>query len=445
MTSAVPALRILVVDDEPAIRRTLAMCLEADGHRVSGVGNPADARDAARRLACDLAFVDLRLGTTNGMDLIPALLADSPWLKVVVITAYATIDSAVEAMRRGAYDYLPKPFTPAQVTAVARQVAHLRALELRIETLQGDGGRGDADLASASPPMQRAVDLARQVAPSAASVLLRGESGTGKGVIARAIHGWSPRAARAFAVVSCPSLSAELLESELFGHVKGAFTGAQRDHPGRVALAEGGTLFLDEVGDLPGALQAKLLRFLQDRAYERVGDTVTREADVRVVAATNVDLEAAVRAGRFREDLLYRLNVITIDLPPLRQRTEDIVALALRLLATLKGGKPVVAFTPAAETALRAYPWPGNVRELRNVVERATILCNGTMIGVEHLPTGFAPAEARPEAGDLVTLDAVEEQHIRRVLARTTSIDEATRVLGIDAATLWRRRRKYGL
>ena len=440
-------LRILIVDDEQSIRKTLAMCLETGGHSVTAVSNVRDAASEAKRRAFDLAFVDLRIGLDNGLDLIPVLLADSPWVKIVVITAYAAVDTAVEAIRRGATDYLPKPFTPDQVLAVTVKISHLRDLEIRLESLQAtaQGGVSEFDAASASPAMQRAIELARDVATSSASVLIRGESGTGKGVLARMIHGWSARAGKPLAVISCPSLSHELLESELFGHVKGAFTGAVKDHPGRIAMSEGGTLFLDEIGDLPSPLQPKLLRFLQDRAYERVGDTTTRQADVRVISATNIDLEAAVRAGRFREDLLYRLNVIQIEVPPLRQRVEDIIPLAMRLLATLKGGKAILGFSAAAEQALRAYSWPGNVRELRNVIERATILCRVDHIGCEHFPMGFSFPSPSYEVGDLISLETLEEQHIRRVLAQVPALEEAARVLGIDYATLWRRRKKYGL
>jgi NtrC-family two-component system response regulator AlgB len=440
-------LRILIVDDEQGIRRTMSLCLEAEGHQVTAVGNIPDAIGEAKRLAFDLAYVDLRLGVDSGLDLIPALLADSPWIKVVVITAYATVDTAVEAMRRGAADYLPKPFTPGQLIAATSKIVQLRTLEHRLDTLQAGQREGadDVDLASAAPAMQRAAALARDVAASDASVLIRGENGTGKGVLARAIHHWSARAAKSMAVISCPSLSPELLESELFGHVRGAFTGAVRDHPGRIATTDGGTLFLDEIGDLPIQIQPKLLRFLQDREYERVGDAITRKADVRLITATNVDLDSAVGSGRFRQDLLYRLNVIQIDLPPLRQRTEDISALAVRLLAGFKGGKHIVGFTAEAEQALRTYAWPGNVRELRNVVERATILCRCELIGIEHLPTGFAPAVPTCDLGDLVSLDLIEEQHIRRVLAKVPTLEEAAKVLGIDYATLWRRRKKYGL
>ena len=366
-----------------------------------------------------------------------------------MITAYASIDSAVEAMRRGAFDYLPKPFTHDQVALLVGKVADVRSLEQKLDALTEALSEvaPEADLTSRSPAMQRTLDMARQVADSNATILLRGESGTGKTILSRAIHSWSGRAGKPFGAVSCPSLSAELLESELFGHVKGAFTGALRDHPGRIAACEGGTLLLDEIGDLPPTIQAKLLRVLQEKAYERVGDIHTRKADVRIIAATNVDLEAAVKTGRFREDLYYRLNVVEIYLPPLRERGDDILPLAERLLAffSRQSHRAVLGFTDEAREALQGYEWPGNVRELRNSMERAVLFCRAERIGIEHLPFKQAKLEAPPNIGDLVSLETVEEMHIRRVLSATRSIEEACRVLGMDSVTLWRRRKKYGI
>jgi two-component system, NtrC family, response regulator AlgB len=439
------SLNILVVDDEINIRKALAMSLESDGHSVIAVSNNRDALDEAARQSFDLAFVDLRLGNALGLDLIPDLLAGSPWIKVVIITAHGSIDIAVETMRRGATDYLTKPFTPAQVRLVTERVAQLRALEQKVAGLQNVADQPNAEINfnSANPAMQRITALAREVAKNTATVLIRGESGTGKGVLARAIHLWSDRAARPFTTVSCPTLSAQLLESELFGHVKGAFTGAVMDNPGRIAASDGGTLFLDEIGDLPVTLQPKLLRFLQDREYERVGDAVTRHADVRVVTATNVDLEEAVRAGRFREDLLYRIKVVQIDMPPLRDRPEDIAKLAGQLLSTLGRGKNIFGFTDEAIALLKSYQWPGNIRELRNAIERAVILCKTERIGVEYLPSNVVARSEEIALGDPIPLDQLEELHIRRVLARSKSLDDAARTLGIDVATLWRRRRKY--
>ncbi|HEY8748360.1 MAG TPA: sigma-54 dependent transcriptional regulator [Tepidisphaeraceae bacterium] len=441
-------LNILVVDDEANIRKMLVMCLETDGHRVAAVSNARDAVDEAGRKSFDVVFLDLRLGQDRGLDVIPAILAQSPWTRIIVITAHGTIDLAVEAMKRGAADFLTKPFTPAQVRQVARRVQELRTLELQVAGLKaaiGDGHR-PTSLDSASPAMVRATNLARQVAKSDATLLIRGESGTGKGVLARAVHQWSARADKPFATISCPTLSSQLLESELFGHARGAFTGAVRDNPGRIAMSEGGTLFLDEIGELPLELQPKLLRFVQDREYERVGDAATRLADVRVITATNANLEDLVKAGRFREDLLYRINVVQVELPPLRERREDIQPLALRLLVGLHGDKRNInSFSDEASNAMQNYDWPGNVRELRNVIERALILCQGERIGLEQLPDNLKPGLSTSQLGDRITLEQLEELHIRRILASTRSLDEAADVLGIDLATLWRRRKKYGI
>jgi NtrC-family two-component system response regulator AlgB len=276
---------------------------------------------------------------------------------------------------------------------------------------------------------------------------LTGENGTGKSILARAIHGWSKRVNKPFAEISCPALSAELLESEFFGHVKGAFTGAARDHSGRIAFCEGGTLFLDEIGDLPLSVQPKLLRFIQEREYERLGDHVTRKADVRLIAATNTNLEEAVKNHRFREDLFYRLNVIQIEIPPLRERPEDVLNLARRLLTFFgrSNHKASQRFTDDALQVLRRYSWPGNVRELRNVIERASILCNSESVGIEHLPEKLLNVEACQKPDDLASLDTIEETHIRRVLASTKSLQEAADILGIDQATLWRRRKLYNI
>ena len=444
-----PCLNILIVDDEINIRKTLSVCLETEGHRVVAVSNFEDALSENARRSFDVAFVDLRLGTASGLDLIPALLAGSPWLKIIVITAYASIDTAVEAIKRGATDYIPKPFTPAQVKLVVQRIAEIRSLEQRVAALQADLSRvnPEVDFTTESPAMQRAIELARQVAPTDAIVLLTGENGTGKSILARAIHGWSKRANKPFAEISCPSLSGELLESELFGHVKGAFTGAVRDHSGRIAVCEGGTLFLDEIGDLPLSIQPKLLRFIQEREYERLGDHVTRKADVRLISATNMKMDEAVRDHRFREDLYYRLNVIQIEIPPLRERPADVVHLAKRLLAFFGKNHHCAPqhFTDDALQLLSRYSWPGNVRELRNVVERASILCHSESVGTEYLPEKLLTSEERPMKGDLVSLDKIEEMHIRHVLASTKSLQEAADILGIDQATLWRRRKRYNI
>jgi len=443
-----PGLRVLVVDDERNIRATLSICLEGFGCAATEAASAAAALDALRLSPFDLAFVDLRLGADSGLDLVPRLLAERPGLQVVVITAYATFDTAVEAVKRGATDYLPKPFTPAQIRHVVERTVASRALANRIGDLEARLGEAapDAMLETASPRMRAVLEVLEKAAPHEASVLLRGESGTGKGVLARALHALSGRRDKPFATVNCPTLTDELLASELFGHARGAFTGAVKDTPGRVEVAEGGTLFLDEIGEISPGLQAKLLRFLQERRFERVGETVTRTADVRIVAASNRDLEAEVKAGRFREDLLYRLDVLSVTVPPLRERAEDILPLARRFLAFFaRGQRHPPALSPEAERALLGYPWPGNVRELRNALERAVILASGPVLQPENFPERVAAhAAGVPALGGDWTVDEIEREHILRVVARAPTAEEAARILGIDASTLWRKRKRYG-
>jgi len=441
-------LRILLIDDELAIRKTLTHFLEHQGHEVIAVSNAADAHTQAMMQAFDLALVDVHFDAAAGLEMIHALRSTSPWIKILVMTATASIDTAVRSMKAGSIDYLPKPVSLSHLACLLREISIARRLEMGVNSLQDAIGHNHPELAvaaTANPAMQRVIYLARQVAQTDATLLIRGESGTGKGVLVKAIHHWSARAGKPLVTVSCPSLSAELLESELFGHVKGAFTSALRDNAGRVSLADGGTLFLDEIGDLPITIQPKLLRFVQAHEYERIGEQLTREADVRIVAATNVNLEAAVASGRFRQDLLYRLNVIQIEIPPLRERPEDIVPTAERMLAhfTRQRERKILGFTTAAADLLRRHSWPGNVRELRNVIERCAILARADYIDADLLPESDAQASARPTIGSRLSLEALEELHIRRVLAATHSLEEACQVLGINAATLWRRRKRY--
>ena len=445
-------MRVLIVDDEPNIRRTLRVAMEAMGHAVEEASTGREALQKAEGEPSDVALVDLRLGDESGLDLLGPLLAQWPRLAVVVITAHASIDTALDAMRRGAFDYLPKPFTPAQVRAVLERVANVRGLRDRVADLE-DRVRAEvpeADLQGRDPEIRRVLEMARRVAPFDAAVLLRGENGTGKGVLARALHAWSKRADGPFVTVNCPSLNPELLESDLFGHARGAFTGAVRDAAGKVAAAGGGTLFLDEIGDLPPPLQPKLLRFLQERKYERVGEANTRSADVRLVAATNRDLEALVASGGFREDLLYRLNVVEMTLPPLRRRA-DVAELADHLLAFFarQVGRRLTGFTPEARSALARHAWPGNLRELRNAIERAAILAEGPEIGLADLPERIIPHAPDPgqaiALGNPVSLETLEAEQIRRILAGTSSREEAARILGIDPSTLYRKRKQYGL
>lgn len=441
------SLRILVIDDEENIRLTLSLCLEADGHQVATAANVQAALAEVSYRAFDVIFLDLRLGLENGLDLIPRLLAENPWTKIVVITAYASVETAVEAMKRGASDYLPKPFTPAQVQLVTEKVADRRRLEGKLQALQeAIGDDPEAGFPSASASMRHALDIARRVATSNSPLVIRAEPGVGKGRLARAIHAWSGRSPGAYAAVCCGTTSVEALEGELFGVSTCDAPEAPAFRRGRIAFCEGGTLVLHDIANAPRSLQPKLLRFLHDREYERVDDLTCRRADVRVIATTSVDLHEAVRTGTFRADLLLAVDVVTIEIPPLRERPDDIALLAERFLAHFarESGSLAATFSDDAMDVLCKHSYPGNARELRNLVERAVLLCDGTEIGLEHLPPNLLNAEAY-RVGDLVSLEKISDLHIRRVLASTRSYEAAANVLGINSITLWRRRKRYGL
>jgi NtrC-family two-component system response regulator AlgB len=441
-----PGHSVLLVDDDSAQLRNFRWCLEDAGFRVHAATHGAQALQLLNEQMIDLCFLDIGIGDESGLELLPQLLQVAPWLRVVMATAESAVSQMVSAIRAGAVDYLVKPCAPEMLVQTARRQAEARRMQLQIEQLQSQG-EGSPDLGTRHAALAQVIETARQVADTDASVLLLGESGTGKNVLARAIHQWSGRAARAFATVNCPSLSAELLESELFGHVKGAFTGAIDNRQGRAQLADGGSLFLDEIGDFPLALQPKLLRFVQDREFERVGDPHTRRADVRIIAATNRDLQALVGEGRFREDLYYRLNVIALHMPPLRERREDIGVLAQRFLLQFATGyrRPARSFDEEALAALQRHDWPGNIRELRNVVERIAILAPQEVVTAAQLPPPFnlRPAANVARVGADISLAELERAHITAVVASSSSLEEAARILGIDTSTLYRKRKQY--
>jgi NtrC-family two-component system response regulator AlgB len=441
---------ILIVDDEKNIRAMLASFLRTRGHAPELAASGAEAIEKMRRGDFDLVFSDIRMAGLDGLALLREVRSRWPDVVVVLMTAYATVAQAVEAMREGAYDYLVKPFSIEEVGLALDRVLEVLALRRENRALKGALDR-PVLLASRNPSMTRAIQTARQAATSGATVLLTGESGTGKGVLARAIHAWSERAARPFVAIACTTLSESLLESELFGHVKGAFTGAWRDKAGRLEAAVGGTLFLDEIGDLSGALQVKFLRFLEERSFERVGGSATIEVDARIVAATNRDLEAEVARGGFREDLFYRLNVVRIELPSLRERLEDLPALASHVLAmhAARYGRQELEIDADTQAVLERYGWPGNVRELVNVLEHAVVVCRGKRLHVDDLPDRLhapAPPEAvaQPPGGSL-PLEQVERRHIERVLEDSATLEEAAARLGISSTTLWRKRRRWGI
>ena len=438
-------MRILVVDDEKNIQRTMMLALESMGHDGTAAQNGSLAIEELKADKFDVVFLDLKLGQESGLDVLQEILRVSPRTKVIMFTAFASIDTAVEAMRRGAFDYLPKPFTPDQIRHALAHVEQMRNLENRVAELESRVATEgpDIDLYTENEAVQKTLDVAFKAASSDATVLLLGESGTGKSLLARALHQRSPRANGAFVTVSCPSLSRELLESELFGHVKGAFTGAHSDTKGKVAVADGGTLFLDEIGELPMEIQSKLLRLLQEREYERVGESKPRRANVRVISATNRNLAAAVKDGKFREDLFYRLNVISLRLPALRERMQDIGRLALLHLKFIAShaGKKARSFSPEALAAMQTYGWPGNLREMRNVIERAVILSEDAVIETADLSETIQPA-TEIRLGGQFTFEEIEAEHIRRLVAATSTLEEAAKILNVDPATLYRKRKR---
>jgi DNA-binding NtrC family response regulator len=438
---------ILVVDDDAPTREALASGLKKLGHELRSAGTGVAALDEVRRHAVDLAIIDLKLPDMEGTELFGALRILRPEAIAIMISGHATVDEAVSALKRGIYDFITKDFRMHELRKVVTKALETQQLlvenrRLR-EALQDRGPAGR--LIGRGPALLKVLHVVGQVAPMKSTVLLSGESGVGKELVAEAIHYQSPRRDKPLVKLNCGALPEGLIESELFGHEKGAFTGAIQQRKGRFELADGGTIFLDEISEMPPATQVKLLRVLQEGEFDRVGGGRSLKVDVRVIAATNVDLEAAVAAGRFRKDLFYRLNVIHLPIPPLRERREDIALLALNFLDKfcLVNDRPPMGFSPEAMAALKNYSWPGNVRELQNVVERAVALCAGNMVGLADLPDEIR--KHSPEDDRIVlpvgsSLEEIERQAISQTLKKTGGDKElAARLLGIGLATLYRR------
>ncbi len=446
----------LVIDDDKTFRDATCLLIEDEGHYAEPAGSGTGGLASLKEERFDAVLLDVNLGAENGLDILEQILRSYPNLPVVMFTAQGTVKTAVEAMRRGAMDFLEKPFTREQLHNVLARLKRINQLNESIERLEQEVRETKSQnpellLDFATPLMREVMDVLMRAAKTPASILIMGESGTGKSVVARAIHQQSHLADKPFITVSCPSLSKELLESELFGHVKGAFTGAVKDHWGKVRAASGGTLFLDEIGDLPMEIQPKLLRLLQEREYERLGENITRQADLRVIAATNRDLKKRIADGAFREDLYFRLNVIAVEMPPLRTQDGDLLRFAnhyLRHFST-QCGRHIDGFADKALGRIRAYSWPGNLREMRNIIERAVILSKNDTIQADDLPMDMrlspSAAGTLPQPGDMVSLDKLEELHVRRVLEKTSSVAEAAKILGIDDATIYRKRKKMGM
>ena len=436
--------RVLLVDDEPNILKTMTICLEEINMEITACKQPQQALELILKQPFDLAFIDLKMQPIDGLTLLEEIRKYAPSTTVVIITAHGSVESAVEAMKKGAYHYLQKPFDYLELQIFAKKVLEYHQLQQEVERYreQLSYWAETNDIVTRNKDMLEKIQLARQIAPSDLSVLIEGESGTGKELFAELIYQSSDRVNKPFVKINCAALPENLLESELFGHVKGAFTGAIKDRKGRFELADGGTVFLDEIGSLSPSLQAKLLRVLQQKEFERLGESVTRKVDVRIIAATNTDLEQAMEEGTFRRDLFYRLNTVRIKLLPLRERPEDILLLAQYFAEKFSDSKDV-KIAPDAVKALKAYHWRGNVRELENVIKRAVILAKNNIIELTDLPEEVRFALQNPQR--LLSLEEMEKQHIRKVLQTASDLNEAAKILGIDPATLWRKRKRYNL
>ncbi|MCL6543933.1 MAG: sigma-54 dependent transcriptional regulator [Bryobacteraceae bacterium] len=444
--------RILVVEDEAKLRRVIELQLQAAGYEVDLAGTAEEALRLADRAS--LVLTDLRLPGMDGLELLRLLRRQDELLPVVVMTAFGSVEIAVEAMKLGATDFLPKPFSLDHLLTVIQKALEVRALRDENRSLREELGRRYTfdNIVGRSPAMQEIFATILRVAPTRATVLLAGESGVGKDLIARAIHYHSPRRDRPFVKINCTAIPENLMESELFGFEKGAFTGAVASKPGKFELADTGTAFLDEIGDVPGPIQVKLLRVLQEREFERLGSNKTRQIDVRIIAATNRDLRAALEEGTFREDLYYRLNVVPINIPPLRERKEDIPFLAEHFVRKLAPelGSTATSISEAAIQKLMEYHWPGNVRELENVIERSLVLCSGTVLEPSDIKLEASPRAVKSSAVPFLpegyTLEEYEQALIREALRRADgNKSQAARLLGLTRNALRYRLSQMGL
>jgi DNA-binding NtrC family response regulator len=434
--------RVLVVDDERNILKTVGICLESIGIEPTLCLKPQDVLQLLQQNTFDIALVDLKMSPMDGIEILEEIKQYSPETTVIIMTAHGSIDSAVTAIKKGAYDYLQKPFDFDELKLFTQKVLEHHRLVSEVNELRKELAdiQGCGEIVTRDRSMIEQLDLAARIAESAISVLIEGESGTGKELVAHFIHRKSDRAEKPFIKVNCAAIPEQLLESELFGHVRGAFTGALKDREGRFEAADGGTIFLDEIGDLSPAIQMKLLRVLQTKDFERIGENITRKVDVRVLSATNRDLDEALKEGSFREDLFYRLNGVRIKLPPLRERPEDVPLLIRHFLEKYAPDR-VIEIEPDADKALRTYRWSGNIRELENVIERAALLATNGVIDVSHLPEEIRTA-SEPKA---LSLEEAEKLQIKKVLQIAKDYDEAARILGVDRKTLLNKRKRFGL
>ena len=441
-TSQTPS--VLIVDDEANILKTMAICLKDLGYNMTTIQKPQEVHEVIIKQTFDLAFVDLKMQPIDGMEVLSTIKQKSPSTTVIIITAHGSIENAVEAIKNGAYNYIQKPFDFIELQIIAQKALEFHRLTKEVKHLreQATQIKDSGNIITQNVKMLEMIDLAKRVAVSELSVLIEGESGTGKELYAHLIYSNSDRSDKPFIKINCAALPENLLESELFGHVKGAFTGALRDRTGRFEEADGGTIFLDEITEISPALQAKLLRLLQQKEFERVGENSTKKVNVRVIAATNRNLEEAIKEGVFRKDLFYRLNAVRIQLLPLRERPEDINLLIGHFLQKICGDENIT-INPDALKALKQYRWSGNVRELENTMERAVLLAKDDIIKLNDLPEEIRSAQVTSD--ELQSLEEIEKLHIKKVLQIAGDLNQAAQILGIDPATLWRKRKRYNL
>lgn len=438
--------RILVIDDEPNILKTIELSLNSINYFAETFADPLNALENVRTKFYDIAFIDLKMRPLNGIQVLEEIKRISAETTVVLMTAHGSIETAVDAIKKGAYDYITKPFTHREFIHIAERVFEFHRLNREVKNLKSriDDFSETGNIITQSAKMLETIKMARQVASSEMAVLIEGESGTGKELLAKFIHENSPRREGPFIAINCAAIPENLFESELFGHAKGSFTGAVKDRTGRLEMADGGTLFLDEVSEIPKQMQVKLLRFLQNMEFERIGEAITRKTNIRVISATNRDTEQDLKSGHLRDDFYYRISGVRLKLTPLRERYGDIPLLVEYFINKFSGGAEC-RINPEALKLLTDYSWPGNIRELSNIINRAVVFARDDEIVIESLPVELQDQKQKQYANLIPKIDEIEKQHIIEVLRITSSPKEAAKILGISETTLWRKRKLYNV